>query len=67
MSASGSHAKRRNVLAGARRRQRGAVLMEYMIVLALLGVLAALALDARTNPIKRAYLDRARELMRPVP
>jgi hypothetical protein len=43
------------------------VLLEYLIVLALLGVLAALALDARTSGVKRAYLLRGQELMQPVP
>jgi Tfp pilus assembly protein PilE len=53
--------------ARARARQRGAVLLEYLIVLAFLGVMAALALDARTTAVKRAYFMRAEELMRPVP
>jgi len=53
--------------ARARNRQRGAAMLEYVLVLALLGVFAALALDERTNGVKRAYLIRAQELMRPVP
>lgn len=61
------HGSPRLASARARRRQRGATTLEYLVVLALLGVFAALALDERTAEVKRAYLNRANELMRPVP
>jgi Tfp pilus assembly protein FimT len=55
------------VRARASARRRGSVLLEYLIVLAILGVMAALALDERTTALKRAYTTRGQELMRPVP
>lgn len=69
MSPNPWHPSRRPWLARARarNRQRGAAMLEYVLVLALLGVFAALALDERASGVKRVYLMRAQELMRPVP